>query len=66
MEGDGRKWGWLERAQLFVLQRSELMFGQPDHKPENGGGAMHISRANDKLKSGNAACRACVPCMEGF
>lgn len=31
--------GWLERAQLFVLHcsRSELMFGQPDHKPETEG-----------------------------
>jgi hypothetical protein len=24
---------------------------------------MHISRANDKLKSGHQLCRACVPCM---
>jgi hypothetical protein len=24
---------------------------------------MHIDRANDKLKSGNAACPACLPCI---
>jgi len=54
---------------LLSQRRSDLMFGQPDHNPETEGGGvgvMHISRANDKLKSGNAACRACVPCMEGL
>jgi hypothetical protein len=65
-----KKIGWLERAQLFVLRcsHSQDQTSGLDSliTSRKARGVMHIGRANDKLKSGNAACPACLPCMESF
>lgn len=70
--GDGRKsGGWKGRSFLYYIAptakiRAHVWNSLITSRKRRRGGVMHISRANDKLKSGNAACRACVPCMEGF
>lgn len=67
MGGYVRKWdGWKGRSFLYCAAltakaRAHVLDSLITNR--KGRGVMHIGRANDKLKSGNAACPACLPCM---
>jgi hypothetical protein len=70
MGGYVRKWdGWKGRSFLYcaaLTAKARAHVLDSLITSRKGRGVMHIGRANDKLKSGNAAYPACLPCMEGF